>query len=260
MKSVLRYYLVPLVASVLFHGGLVGLLHALPGPARPDRQLPPMEMTEKKDKPKEQPREPEPKKPVETKVAMVKTHKVRRVRRKRRPPPKKAEPKQAEPTQEPSPEPQNVGPKKFGLNFKGTTTAAPGEGVAVPRGDSIAVDPRITRRGKKPKKKPRGFKKVYQAGEVAPMAVLTTRPTLLRELVPEYPEQVKDLGIEGQVKLRVTIDAKGKVIKVKLLTRLHPALDKVAIKTARKLRFKPATVNGVPVTHTITYAFSFVLE
>ena len=255
MKFLARYA-APLLASIFLHGGLVGLLFALPGPRRDETPLPPMELTENKpDKPKKKlpPPEPEPVKAAPTKVAMVKTLRRRRVRR-RTPPPV-----EQEPTKESTPEPQDTGPKTFGLKFKGTATAAPGTGVAVPRGDSIAVDPRIRKRGKKTKK-PKGFKKVYQKGEVAPMAVLTTRPSLIKNVEAVYPERVKDLGIEGRVKLRLTINHRGKVVKVKLLRGLHPRLDKVAMKAALKLIFSPATVNRVPVTHVITYTFTFTLD
>ena len=257
--SLLSRYAAPLVASVFLHGGLVGLLFALPGPRRDERPLPPMELSEKKldEKKEEKKEEPEPetRKVEPVKVAAVRPMKRKRVRR-RQPPPTHTEP---EPNTDPTPQPEDTGPKTFGLKFKGTATAAPGTGVAVPRGDSVAVSPKIRKRGKKVKK-PKGFKKEYKKGELAPMAVLTTRPSLLKNVEAEYPERVKDLGIEGRVKLRLTIDHKGKVVKVKLLRSLHPKLDEVALKAARKLVFSPATVNGVPVKHIITYTFTFTLD
>ena len=253
----LARYAAPLVASLFLHGGLVGLLFALPGPRRDDKPLPPMELSEKKLEEKKEkkppPPEPEPVKAAPIKVAAVRKTRRRRVRKVEPPP------TEQEPAKEPTPEPQDVGPKTFGLKFKGTATAAPGTGVAVPQGDSIAVDPRVRKRGKKPKK-PTGFKKVYKTGEVAPMAVLTTRPRLLKNVEAIYPERVKDLGIEGRVMLRLTINHKGKVVKVKLLRSLHPKLNEVAMKAARKLVFSPATVNRVPVTHVITYTFTFTLD
>ncbi len=248
-------YAVPLVASIFLHGGLVGLLFALPGPGRDEKPLPPMELSEKKPQEPEKKKEPEPepKKAAPVKVAAAKKQKRRRVRR-----PRKPQQEQPEPAKTETPEPQDTGPVIFGHKFKGTTSAAPGTGVEVPRGDSLAVDPRTRKRGKKPKKK--GFKKVYQKGEAAPMAVLTTRPSLIKNVEAVYPERVKDLGIEGRVKLRLTINHKGKVVKVKLLRSLHPKLDEVAMKAARKLLFSPATVNRVPVTHVITYTFTFTLD
>ena len=255
MKFLARYA-APLVASIFLHGGLVGVLFALPGPRADDKPLPPIELTEKKQKEPEKkpppPPEPEPVKAEPTKVAMVKTLKRKRVRR-------REPPQEPEPNKEPATVPQDTGPKTFGLKFKGTSSAAPGTGVVVPDGDSLAVSPKIRKRGKKPKK-PNGFKKVYRTGEVAPMAVLTTRPTLIKNVEAVYPERVKDLGIEGRVKLRLTINHRGKVIKVKLLRSLHPRLDKVAMEAARKLVFSPATVNRVPVTHVITHTFTFTLD
>jgi len=219
----------------------------------PRRQM--IEVTDRQ-LPEAEPPEAEPPPPEPEQVAMV-TRPTPMPRRVKRPaPPKPA----AEPPKG-APEPQDTGPRTFGIKLSGTTTAAPGQGVALPQGDSLAVSPQITKKGKeKPKPKARGFKTEYGRGEEAPMAALTTRAKMKRRVVPEYPESVKDLGIEGRVSLSVTISAAGRVIKVKLLKGLHPELDKVAIAAAWKLEFAPATVNGKAVRTTITVPFTFVLD
>jgi TonB family protein len=145
--------------------------------------------------------------------------------------------------------------------MEGSTAATGGTGVAVPRGDSQRVDPAVKRVGKGPARpKSSGFKKRYGAGEAAPLAVVTTMPKVLSRAVPEYPQRVRDLGIEGQVVASLQIDGKGRVTAVKILRGLHPVLDAAAMSAARRTRFAPAEVDGVPVAVTISFTFTFVLD
>jgi TonB family protein len=248
------------VLSLALHGALAGVVFLMPAQARrtPSR---PIEVVTRKlpEPPKPEPPKPEPAKvepevrPAPTKVAMNRQL-------------PKAEPKtdpEPEPKAEPKgPPPEDTGPKTFGLKMEGTTKAAPGTGVAIPRGDSIRVSPTITKKGpeKKREEKPTGFKQSYGRGEEAPVAVVTVQPKVLRQVTAEYPEQMKELGIEGRVVLELTIDGSGKVAGVKVLTGLRAELDAVAVAAARKLLFSPATVNGVPVKIKIPYTFTFVLD
>jgi len=140
-----------------------------------------------------------------------------------------------------------------------TTRATTGEGVQVPEGKSLAVSPVIRKQGKKATP-PQGFKSRYAASEVAPVAVLTTPPKILKQVNVEYPEKMKELGIEGRVALELIIDVHGKVVEVKVLNGLRTELDEVAIAAARRLIFVPATMNGNPVRVKIPYTFTFVLD
>ncbi len=190
-----------------------------------------------------------------------------------KPPPPKVKPRPRPKSVEPPPEPppaeekaeqpqEATGPKIFGMEFEGGTTAGPGEGVAVPQGDSLGVSPRIRKRGPKKKSKgPKtGFKTEYRRNEPAPLAVITTKPKVKKRVLAAFPERARDLGIEGRVVLELTINADGKVVKAKLLKGLHPLLDKSAEEAARKMRFVPATVNGTAVLVKIKYTFTFVLD
>jgi TonB family protein len=50
------------------------------------------------------------------------------------------------------------------------------------------------------------------------------------------------------------------VVYVEVLKSLDPRLDQAAVEAARKMRFKPALRDGVPVQIRIPYSFVFVLE
>jgi len=256
--------IVPWFASVLAHGGLAGLLVVMPEGSILDKKMNPIEVVERElPLPKPKPKPPEPK-PPEPEAKPEPKPEAPKPKPKRRPRPRPDEPPpEPPPAEEKSEEQQEAtGPKTFGINLEGTTTAGPGEGVALPQGDSLAVSPRIRKRGPKQKSKgPKtGFKTTYRRNERAPIAMITTKPKVKKRVLASFPERARDLGIEGRVQLELTIDANGRVVKVKLLKGLHPLLDASAQKAARKMRFVPATVNGTAVKVKIKYTFTFVLD
>lgn len=247
------------IFSVLIHVSLAGGLFAL-GPSKDDRlRAASIELTERKLPPN---KEIEPEKPPDKKVEpetkppdrpLVRPRVVRRPVTPPPEPPPQPPPKKDQP---PSDQPP-TGPKIFGLpDMEGTARAPTGQGVEVPRGDSLRVDPRVRKRGPPSK----GFKKDYQAGEQAPVAVITTKPRPLKKVEPEYPQRLQDLGIEGRVVLELTIDAQGRVVAARVLRGLHPELDQAALAAAKQMIFSPARVNGTPVTLKTPYSFVFVLD
>lgn len=256
--------ILPWIVSLLAHSGLAGTLLLMPDISLLDKRLEPIEVIDRElpppPKPPEPPKAEEPK--PEPKPAPEAPKPKPKAKRKPRPPADEP-PAEPPPAEEKADEPQEAtGPKTFGMNFEGTTKAGPGDGVAVPQGDSLGVDPRIRKRGPKKKSKgPKtGFKTTYKRNERAPIAMITTKPKVKREVLPDFPERAKELGIEGKVRVELTINADGKVVKARLLKGLHPLLDTSALKAARKMRFVPATVNGTAVKITIKYSFVFVLD
>jgi protein TonB len=76
----------------------------------------------------------------------------------------------------------------------------------------------------------------------------------------DYPAEAKRLGVEGQVKVRLTVDERGRVTAAKLLTRLGHGLDELALERARKLEFEPAIdTDDRPVSSVVVWTFTFTL-
>jgi len=249
----------PWVLSILLHGGVGVVMVLLPAAAertrRPtiivtQRRLPPPPQPEKPKPPEPLPEPPRPKRVAMQKIA-----------------PKPETPPETPPEPPPSkPPPPDAPPPSFGLKLSGTAKAPAGTGVQVPEGNTLKLSP--NQRTEKPPKEgtPRaaparpGFKKKYEAGEKAPLAVVTTMPKVAKKIPADYPEQARDLEIEGRVVLELTVDGTGKVVEVKVVKKLHPLLDAAAVTAAKKMRFTPGTVNGTPVTIKIPYTFTFVLD
>jgi TonB family protein len=73
---------------------------------------------------------------------------------------------------------------------------------------------------------------------------------------PEYPEAAKQAGITGVVKVDVTIDETGKVIKA-VATDGPKELRQAAVEAALKARFEPVRLHGglIKVQGVLTYKF-----
>ncbi|HTB26065.1 MAG TPA: energy transducer TonB [Puia sp.] len=74
----------------------------------------------------------------------------------------------------------------------------------------------------------------------------------------QYPPQLKDSGITGQVILKFTITPKGKIEDIIVVKSLHPLIDKEAIRViSESPKWKPAEQLGKKVPTTITQPIDF---
>jgi TonB family protein len=97
---------------------------------------------------------------------------------------------------------------------------------------------------------------------VAPAAARAPAPAapIRRRSATDYPPDARRLGIEGQVKVRLKVDAEGNVASRSLVTRLGHGLDELALRLAARLRFKPAIdTSDKPVPATVVWTFTFTL-
>lgn len=252
-------------ASLALHGGLVAILALMPR-ATPDaarreafeltnRQLPPAP-------PAALPVPPPAPAPAPVPAAPAPVVVRPRVRPAAAPPPPAAAPPPGQPEAAEPPAP-DTGPQTFGIELEGQATAPTGEGVALPRGDSLAVSPVVRRVGRgRAQGQPGGTGEEAgaTAAAPAPLTAVTTLPTVLQRAQPAYPQQLRDQGIEGQVVVELRIDTSGRVTAVKVLRGLHPLLDREALIAGRATRFAPARIGTQAVPVQIAYTFTFVLD
>jgi TonB family protein len=74
-----------------------------------------------------------------------------------------------------------------------------------------------------------------------------TPPSLLREVKPDYTEEARQRGINGEVELEIVVRSDGTVGDVRLVRGLGAGLDQRAIDAVRQWRFAPARRFGTPV-------------
>lgn len=85
-------------------------------------------------------------------------------------------------------------------------------------------------------------------------------PGLLREVKPDYTEDARRRGIEGDVVLEIIVRSDGGVGSVKVLQGLGAGLDERAIGAVRQWRFSPARRLGTPVDVVVEVAVEFKLR
>jgi TonB family protein len=97
-----------------------------------------------------------------------------------------------------------------------------------------------------------------------PMQQMTTAPAMttievLSKPPVQYTSEARQLGIQGDVVLRVTFTAAGQVVVNGVLRGLGHGLDEEARRVASQIRFRPATKAGQAVDATTTITITFQL-
>ncbi|HEY7474594.1 MAG TPA: energy transducer TonB [Vicinamibacterales bacterium] len=85
-------------------------------------------------------------------------------------------------------------------------------------------------------------------------------PQLLREVRPDYTEDARRRGVEGDVVLEIIVRRDGSVGDVRIVERLDSGLDQRAIAAVRQWRFAPARLRGAPVDVEVEVAVEFKLR
>jgi protein TonB len=87
-----------------------------------------------------------------------------------------------------------------------------------------------------------------------------TAPGLVREVKPDYTEEARRRGVEGDVVLEIVVRSNGSVSDVKVLQGLGAGLDQRAVEAVRQWRFSPARRFGAPVDVIVEVAVEFKLR
>ena len=87
-----------------------------------------------------------------------------------------------------------------------------------------------------------------------------TPPGILREVKPDYTEEARRRGIEGDVVVEIVVLRDGSVGNIRLLQGLGGGLDQRAIDAVRQWRFRPAERHGTPVDVMVEVAVEFKLR
>ena len=94
------------------------------------------------------------------------------------------------------------------------------------------------------------------------IGVFTDGPLVaLVRVQPTYPARALSQGLEGYVVVRFDVSTDGHVINVAVVDSSHKVFEVAAVKAARKFRFKPRIVDGIPLeTFGIQNLFRFELD
>jgi len=74
---------------------------------------------------------------------------------------------------------------------------------------------------------------------------------------PAYTDRAREAGIEGKVRIELTVDETGRVVGVRVLSGLGYGLDEAALAAAQSASFEPAMRCGKPSRATFTISMRF---
>jgi periplasmic protein TonB len=87
-----------------------------------------------------------------------------------------------------------------------------------------------------------------------------TQPEIIKRVEPRYTEMARRARISGVVIVEAIIDKQGNVTNARILRGLGGGLNEEAIEAVEKWQFKPATLNGRPVTVYFTLTITFKIK
>jgi protein TonB len=141
----------------------------------------------------------------------------------------------------------------FGLSLSG---GVGGDGIALPAGP-IAAKP-TTQRAAPERVVKRTLSPVGAAAPAADeCADPPTKPRPVNVPQPAVTEAARAAGVEGKVRVELTVDETGRVVEVRVLQGLGYGLDEAALAAARSATFEPALRCGKPSRATFTISMRF---
>ncbi len=85
-------------------------------------------------------------------------------------------------------------------------------------------------------------------------------PRFVQRAQPRYPRLARELGKEGTVLLRLTIDEGGRLVHVEVVKPAGSGFDEEAVRAVKESRFSPARRGGKPVMCRANLPIRFVLR
>lgn len=85
-------------------------------------------------------------------------------------------------------------------------------------------------------------------------------PRFVQRVLPKYPRLARELGKEGRVVLQLTIDERGRLAHVEVVSKAGSGFDEEAVRAVKSSTFFPAKRNGKPVTSIARLPIRFQLR
>jgi TonB family protein len=89
---------------------------------------------------------------------------------------------------------------------------------------------------------------------------VTTKVRVLRQPEPRYTDKARSNLVTGTVVLAALFAADGSVKYLIILRGLPDGLTEASIQAAKKIRFTPATIGGLPVSMLMQVEYNFSLH
>jgi protein TonB len=139
----------------------------------------------------------------------------------------------------------------FGVALSGGVGAA---GIAVPAGVAAGPGPEHKVKAAPPK----ALTPQPKADDGVCMEALI-KPKPINVPQPAYADRAREAGIQGKVRVELTVDDTGQVVSARVIESLGYGLDEAALEAAKASRFEPATRCGKPTSTTFVIGMRFSL-
>jgi protein TonB len=142
----------------------------------------------------------------------------------------------------------------FGLSMSGGVGVG---GIAVPLGHGTRATPGTETRRAPPKSLVPSKPKLPAGQEACIEALIKPKPIATPQ--PAYADRAREAGIQGKVRVELTVDESGAVVSARVLESLGYGLDEAALEAAKTWRFEPATRCGKTTATTFVVGIRFTL-
>jgi TonB family protein len=78
--------------------------------------------------------------------------------------------------------------------------------------------------------------------------------------LPDYPQTLKDAGLEGTVIVEGRIGIDGFASDLRVLSAVHPALASAAVEAVQAERWEPGRVRGVAIEVPLRMTIDYILH
>ena len=96
--------------------------------------------------------------------------------------------------------------------------------------------------------------------EVLQIGGAIVKPEVIRRVQPNYTEIARKARVQGVVIVEAIVDKQGDVTNVRVLKGLPMGLEQSAMDAVKQWTFKPATLNGRPVSVYFVLTINFRLN
>ncbi len=98
-----------------------------------------------------------------------------------------------------------------------------------------------------------------RVSKVVKVAGMDKAPVVLKAIIPDYPSELREVGIQGIATVDMLIDSTGRVVSTELVSTTVPELGRLALAAAKDWTFVPASAKGKPITTRVRVPFDFVM-
>jgi len=96
--------------------------------------------------------------------------------------------------------------------------------------------------------------------EILQIGGAIVKPEVIRRVQPNYTEVARKARVQGVVIVEAIVDKQGSVTNVRVLKGLPMGLEQSAMDAVKQWKFKPATLNGRPVSVYFVLTINFRLN